>query len=110
MGPPTSLSRLYSPPPKGVPWERIPADQTATKEAVAVAARREPSPMRTPCWGVAQGRAPGGIQSREGSREMISTLLFPSILPDGPPLSGLDYVHSKGARSHLITEKFWIDG
>ena len=55
-------------------------------------------------WGIllprpkAQGRAPcRGNTAARGSRGDYY-LVFPSILPDGPPLSGLDYVHSGGPR------------
>ncbi len=45
---------------------------------------------QSPLWGVAHGRAPllGGRYSRERLAGVIFTLLFPSILPDGPRSRG----------------------
>ncbi len=44
----------------------------------------------------------GDIQSREARGEVISPFPYVGILPDGPPILGLDYAHSEGARSHLL--------
>ncbi len=46
----------------------------------------------------------GDIQSREARGEVISPFPYVGILPDGPPILGLDYAHSEGARSHPLLE------
>ncbi len=45
----------------------------------------------------------GAIQSREARRAM--SLVFPSISSQWLPILGLDYAHSRGAQSHLITKR-----
>ena len=54
-------------------------------------------------WPKAHGTpAGGGIHSRE-ARGSKYPLLFPSSPPRWPPILRLDYAHSRGARSHLIS-------
>jgi len=51
-----------------------------------------------------QGHQPlwGGIYSRERLAGGNIPLPPRRILPDGPPILGLDYAHSEGARSHFL--------